>query len=341
MPPQQKSRQAARTRKLRRLTLIACSASAAVVLTACTSSTPQSSGHTDKPSLKPTGAVNPAQAKAIVDRYEVVNNQANKTRSPKLLSTVEGGQLYLQSRAGFEQWRTMSAKEQRESTLPFFYRKRTYYIPVAATWFAVKATSSNGYPRLLIFDRYKGSPWKNVAALTLKTPLPAIDTSRSGLATAVEPSRKTAAGLAPGEVRGAYEDLFTTGGEKSGTALSRETETAKSAIKIHQERNQGKNSKYFRTDYTEVKPEHREVYALKLRDGGVLALSSTAHEAMRAIKENFVYRIKAVPTKEEAVYNKDERIAIVNTYEGLVLAHLPVSGKTSLLARAYAMVDSQ
>ncbi|TCO38657.1 hypothetical protein EV646_12032 [Kribbella antiqua] len=51
------------------------------------------------PETKP--AVTVADAKAVVQRYNQINNQANKARNPKLTETIEGNPTLAQSRAGF------------------------------------------------------------------------------------------------------------------------------------------------------------------------------------------------------------------------------------------------
>lgn len=290
-----------RRHRIRPLIFTAVGATAVAVLAGCSGTKPSqdaaptSNTHKVHATPPPTGAVTTTQAKAIVDHYVAVNNKANATRSPKLLSTVEGGQLFLRSKADFEQWSTMKAADQRDYQRPFYYMDRSYYIPAGQSWFAVKTRGSRSkIASFIIFDKEKSGGWKCTAALALWSPLPKIDTSNHKLATAVNVKTKVN-GLAPARLNQAYEDLFVTGGKQSGKALSLTNETAKSALKIHREKPTGRDAKLTTKFFTQQAAQEDKVYTLKLSDGGTLALAPTAHSSTYAIKPQFAGQFEITP----------------------------------------------
>ncbi|WP_371793022.1 hypothetical protein OG285_32340 [Streptomyces sp. NBC_01471] len=335
-----------RRHRIRPLIFTAVGTTAVAVLAGCSSTTPSqdaaptSNTHKVRATPPPTGAVTTTQAKAIVDHYVAVNNKANATRSPKLLSTVEGGQLFLRSKADFEQWSTMKAKDQREYQRPFYYTDRTYIIPAGQSWFAVKTKGSRSkVPSFIIFDKDHSGGWKCTAALALWSPLPKIDTSNHKLATAVHVTKEVN-GLAPEGLNQAYEDLFVTGGKGAGKALSLTNETAKSALKVHQERPAGRDGKLTTKYFTQQAAQEDKVYTLKLSDGGTLALAPTAHSSTYAIKPQFANQFEITPLREEAIYTPGRRMEVDDTFQGEVLAVLPTHGKARLISSEYQMTDS-
>ncbi|MEV2234983.1 hypothetical protein AB0H69_41360 [Streptomyces phaeochromogenes] len=334
----------------RRLMLIAVSVSTALALTACAGSDDSTeAGRADQPSTSPSqtpkGAVTRQEAAAIVDKYEAVNSQANAKQDEKLLGTVEGGQLLEQNTADYEQWETRTAKDQKRYATPFRYISRDYYIPAGQTWFAVKATVDDTKAvGLLIFDQLEGLGWRKVAALFPgdgKKPaaLPAIDTSNHGLATAVNRTTRTGA-MTPNQISAAYEDLYATGGQGGGRGLA-PTWITREATKIYKERNSGKEANFTETSFDAIDPAHQAIYALKLKDGGTLAMIPTAHTRRYELKAEFIMNYTITPTNVEAIYNPAKRVSVVNEFQGMALAQLPTNGKPSLIGREYRMVDSQ
>ncbi|WP_327357706.1 hypothetical protein [Streptomyces sp. NBC_01304] len=349
MPSRRTPVRSAQSRRLQRLALVTIAVGTAAAVAACgpVNEDTQASDQGNKPSATaspaPKGAVSEAQASKILDRYVSVNNRANKARDAKLLGTVEGGQVYEQSKADYTELKTGTAEERQKYGKPFYYQQRRYYIPAGADWFAARAVakglSKGSSPSaLLIFDQVDGS-WKLVAAVRTED-LPQIDTSRSGLATEVSATH-TSGTLAPDSVRHAFEDLFVTGGKQTGSKLSHTTAVAKSALKIHRDRNSGKNSRFATTTYAEIEPRFTRTYSLRLKGGGALTVSPTAHKSTYELKPEHAMDYDISPNTDESVFNPLPRDAVVNTYEGMLIARLPESGTASVIGREYRMVDSQ
>ncbi|MCG7202302.1 hypothetical protein [Streptomyces arenae] len=292
----------------------------------------------------PRGVITRTEAVAVVDHYEEVNAQANKTQNAELLGTVEGGQLYEQSKADYQFLPTWPKRDQAYYKKAFSYRDRSYYIPEGQSWFAVKATASGSRDQaLLVFDKTTDRHFKMVAAVyrDSTSPIPAIDTGNHGLATAVAPSTRVGA-LAPDQIAGAFEDLYTTGGKNAGTQLASTTAT-RSALKTYRERTSYRNAKYATLHWETAQPTKPRVYALRLRDGGAVVVFPTAHNRMEQLKDGHIYKgyIKLVPGAQQAVFDKTPRVAILDELQGQALAALTPSGKAAVLGVEYRMVDSR
>ncbi|QKW07962.1 hypothetical protein HUT18_17775 [Streptomyces sp. NA04227] len=317
---------------------VALAVSCALALTACGSS--DDSGD-DKPAAsekaRPKGLVTPQEANRIVDEYERVNNAANKKQDAKLLHTVEGGQSWVQSNADYEQFGTRSAKEKKDYTTPFFYRKRTFYIPAGGTWFAMRAESSNGYPSLVVFDK-EGGRFKVVASVGAKG-LPELYKDADGLAEVADGAAKSGR-LAPEEVAPAYEDLLFTGGTKQGRDLSKETEPAKLLVNSYKKRNEGEVGKVAYRNFEPIKTSYDKTYALKTKDGGVVAVSGTSYREGISVKLKLVNTTNLVPNEQQSVYNPDERIVIRDEHQGLLVASLPKQGLPSVEYSEYELTKS-
>lgn len=315
------SRITPRAPRLRHLTALATGVTTAITLTACGG---PAANARSIPSASPTpkGVVDQKAASAILDTYQKVNNRANKTRNEKLLATVESGQVNEQSQADYKQWKTWSKKDQEFYGSDFVYVNRKYYIPAAGTasWFAVMARSSTDSKddALLIFDKVDGA-YKLVAGLYEdEMPIPKIATDRYGLATAASVSVKVGA-LAPNQLADSYEDLFETGGSKEGKYLA-STKTAKDAIETYQERDNGTEAKWSTKRFFAAEPAHKTVYALKLADGGTLAVFPTAHTQETMLKPQYMSSFRVNPNKAESVYNSRSRVVITDEFQGQALA---------------------
>ncbi|MDW4907990.1 hypothetical protein RB628_22230 [Streptomyces sp. ADMS] len=286
------------------------------------------------------GAVTEAQASKILDNYETVNNKANAQQDSALLGTVEGGQLYEQSKADYRLFETESKEDQAAYRKPFHYTGRKYWIPAGKDWFAVTTRSGGSKGEALLVFAKEYDDWKLMSAIHSDVPLPAIATDDSGLATAVDAGTRVGT-LAPNQISAAYEDLYTTGGKKAGTGISHTTEAAKDALETHAKRDSGKNAKFATTVYVTTPTEFDTVYALRLKDGGALAALPTAHASQYVMKAAYRENYNITPTEVESVFNGRDRDTVVNTYQGMALATLPKTGKPSVVAREYRIVDSQ
>lgn len=332
------------SRRLHHLTLLAVSASMAATLTACGSDPDKTDAPTTTASPTPTGAVTRTEAARILDRYEEINAKANKIQDPKLLGTVESGQVYEQSKADYRLFSTWPKKDQAYYEKPFTYRDRSYYIPQGQSWFAVKATASGSKSQaLLVFDQTADRAFKMVAAVYTdpKSTIPAVDTGNHSLATAATPSTRVGT-LAPNQIADAYEDLYETGGKNTGAQLASTTAT-RTALNTYRERTTYKNAKYATLHWEATQPTNPKIYVLRLRAGGVLAVFPTAHNRMEQLKDGYIYsgNVKIDPGSQQAVFNKTPRVAILDEFQGQALAQFTPSGEPQVLGVEYQIVDSR
>ncbi|MEU9899344.1 hypothetical protein ACIBCS_23725 [Streptomyces phaeochromogenes] len=333
----------ARAARTTGIALLMLGLTSTVALTGCGGTTDEGDRKADakaSASAAPKGAVTREQAAKIVDNYAAVNGKANATRNAKLLATVEGGQVHEQSKADYKTFSTWTKADQSDYEKPFSYQDRTYYIPAGEDWFAVKATASGSeIPALLVFDK-DGGAWKLMSAVYSDAPIPAIDTGNHGLATAVAPSTRVGA-LAPDDVSAAFEDLYETGGKKAGAAISHTTDPAKGALKLYKGRDTFDLAKWATKKFFAKDPAYGTTYALRLADGGVLAVVPTAHTQETLLKQQYMGSFEITPNKEESVYNPAKRAIVTDTFQGMTLATLPKSGKPSVIAYEYRMTDSK
>ncbi|MFI0140875.1 hypothetical protein [Streptomyces luteogriseus] len=307
-----------------RLKTAAIGATTALALTACGGGT-GSDG--DKASAgTPQGVVSQAEAKKIADHYEQVNNKANAAQDEKLLATVEAGQVYAMDKATYTLVKTWPDKQRKAYAKPFSYRDRQYVIPEkgTATWFAVRATSSEDSKNsvLLVFDKVGGTH-KMVLSLWTDSgaPLPEPALDKHGLAEVADPGTKVGK-FAPSDIGAAYEDLLQTGGRKKGSALA-STKPVENAKKTYQ-----RSSKEGAADGMATKmffaksPADPSVYALRTADGGVLALFPAAHKQESLLKEPYRSSASLVPSKEQSAFGATRGPLITDMFEGQGIAEL-------------------
>ncbi|MGZ3099459.1 hypothetical protein [Streptomyces sp. H72] len=342
------SRPIARRSRPRRPALLALGLTGALALTAC-------GGDADKGDDAPArstgaarqGLLTPEAAAEVVDTYERVNNRANAARNEKLLSTVETGQVHEQSRADYTLWETWSKKDQKEYASAFHYTDREYLIPPAGSgvsWFAVKATSSAAPDQkgaLLVFDKAGGSTYRmTMAVYADEAPIPEVAIDEQGLVTPADPSEKVGA-LAPDQLGDHYEDFFESGGRKKAAKTFAPTETSKGSIEVHDEGPDDDLEEYATEKYFAAEPAHPEVYALKLADGGTLALFPTAHTSELMLKPRYLSGFDITPNDEEARYDATKRDVVTDEFQGQALAVLDPRDKPRVTAVEYRMVDSR
>ncbi|MET8822608.1 hypothetical protein [Streptomyces rochei] len=335
-------------RRLRRLTVLAIGVTTALTLTACGTGTDNGGADTPTRSASPTsaprGLLTQEEAKKVVDNYEAVNNRANASQDAKLLGTVEAGQIHAQSTADFEQWETWSEKDQKYYETAFFYRDREYLIPAAdsgATWFAIKAHSSAD-PKagsvLVIFDKV-GSTYKVVMTVYADEPIPKIAVDKHGYVTPADPSQKVGA-LAPDQLSKSYEDFFETGGKTAAQTFAA-TESTKGSTDVYKEGVGDDLEGYATERFFAKEPAHPKVYALKLENGGVVALFPTAHTSEVMLKPRYLSSFDITPGPKESVYNSTRRDVVSDDFEGQALAVLNPKAKPRVTGIEYRMVDSR
>ncbi|MGW4951557.1 hypothetical protein [Streptomyces parvulus] len=341
------SRPATRARRLHRLTIVGLSAGTALSLTACQAgddSAGDAPRSTPKQSTAPRGLLSKDAATQALDTYVKVNNRANATRDPKLLNTVEDGQVYEQSSADFEQWNTMTKKDQKWYKTAFYYEGREYLIPSSdsgAGWFAVKTRSSSDTKKrdiLLILDKVDGT-YKVVMSLYTDERLPKIAVDKNGFISPADPSAKVGT-LAPDGLSNAYEDFFETGGKTAGTTFAA-TEATRGSLDAYKSGPGGELKSYAVEKNFAMKPANPKIYALKLADGGTLAIFPTAHSSELMLKPQYMSQFDITPGKKEAVYNDAKRDIVTNEYQGQALAVLQPKSKPRVMGIEYRLVDSR
>ncbi|MGW3974213.1 hypothetical protein ACWEFD_33590 [Streptomyces ardesiacus] len=341
-------RPATRAVHLRRLTALGLGASTALILTACQGSdgsadnTPRT---TATQSSSPRGLLTKEAARQAVDTYVKINNRANATRNPGLLNTVEDGQVYEQSSADFEQWDTMTDKDQKWYKSPFYYEDREYLIPAAdsgASWFAVKTYSSADTKKrdiLLILDKVDGT-YKVVMSLYTDQRMPKIAVDENGFISPAAPSTKVGS-LAPSRLSATYEDFFETGGKRIAGKTFAPTESSKGSIKVYKSGPSDEVKDYAREKFFAKPPAHPKVYALKLADGGTLAFFPTAHNSELMLEPQWMSSFDLTPGDDEAVYNDAKRDIVVDEFQGQALAVLNPKSKPRVIGIEYRLVDSR
>ncbi|GAA1153578.1 hypothetical protein GCM10009630_59790 [Kribbella jejuensis] len=137
-------------------------ASGAMLLTATSCGLMPAKNSLTVPDSRP--AVTLADAQAVVQRYNQLNNQANRTRDGKLSATIEGNPTLAQTLAGFEIGRKLDAAG-KEVSKPFSYTDPEIGAPQFSSYpmrFVVSSGVSNapGSRQLGVWQRENaGSPW--------------------------------------------------------------------------------------------------------------------------------------------------------------------------------------
>ncbi|MFC8438234.1 hypothetical protein ACFUJT_08545 [Streptomyces griseoincarnatus] len=319
-------------------TMPVLAAVAAAVLSGCVGGGTNTHESPAKPSptSSPNGTVTRAEADQILDRYQKINNKANETRDASLLATVEAGQLYARSKAGYEQFSTLSAEEKKEFATPFHFTRRAFYIPPTGNWFAATATTDGTNQTFMIFEKsaHTGGTWKKVFSLFPSKALPTPKTN-DGLAIPAAPDTPVGA-LPPSRVTDAVEDLFTSGGTKDGRTLSHANGNTKRILKTYKDRSDALGPQAT-VNFFPITPTHSTIYTLTT-SSGVLVIAPLAHKQESLVKNS---GLQIIPGKTEAVYNKTPRPLVVDSFQGETVVHLPHQGKPEILDYRYTMVDSR
>lgn len=324
-------------RPLRTLSLLAVITAAG--LSGCASGgQPANDSPTSEPptSAPPRGVVTRAEAEKILDHYQEINNKANRSRNAALLATVEAGQLYARSKADYEQFDTLSAKDKKQAGEPFTFTQRSFYIPATGNWFAAEASTTGKNHTVMVFEKSAdtGDTWKKVISLFPQQSLPA-PTTKDGVAEPTD-ANTTVGLLAPANVPDAVEDLFATGGTKDGSKLSHTNDSAKSILTTYKERGNNLGSQAT-VNFFPATPLHQRVYTLRT-DAGVLVIAPLAHKEESLVKNS---GLQITPGKTESVYNRTPRALVTDDFQGETVVHLPLQGKPEILDYRYAMVDSR
>ncbi|MEW2218860.1 hypothetical protein AB0939_06015 [Streptomyces sp. NPDC006990] len=328
---------------------MACASGLLLMVAGCsgsgTGAAASSAGPADKKEHTPAvGVVNRAQAGKLVDHYEKVNNEANKKSDPRLLSTVEGGAVFEQSKATYKMQKNWTAAERADYRKPFHYVDRKFYLPRKGTadWFAMVAYSKNTgekkkgkYPGILIMEK-QGGDWKMVAgSYSQSTWLPRLAEDEKGFAEAVSDTSKKAGALSPDSLSGKLLELYTEQGSARGGF--RTSKTTESLRKIPGRQNELLNP-HGEAVFSRGEPTHEKIHALRTADGGVFAVFSTG---IREHDRGTQVTATIHPSDSMKVYVGDSSApSFFVDWLHLSSAYLPPKGDPKLLGTEYDMTGA-
>ena len=118
------------------------------------------------------------------------------------------------------------------------------------------------------------------------------------------------------------------------------TKATKEFTTRYTDRTKAKEASCATVKHFDGKPAHPQVYALRLADGGVLALFPSAY-TIEYLHKRFMNGGRIIPGPAEAVYNAEQRPLITDEYQGQALAALTPTGKPQVLTHRYTMVNSR
>lgn len=290
-----------------------------------------------------------AQANAIFDHYQKVNDAANKTRDAKLLGTVEGGALLQFDEQVFQQFRALPAKYQAEYGTPYTYTKRKFFIPDTGDWFM--ATAYMGHPGAehdygLIVFRKTGQDWKMVVANDYDGTLPQVATTPQGAVTVV-PSDATVGGTELSGLGDAITDLRVTGGKKAGKELG-DSAVRRDAVKAYTTRDDhwGSYKSCLLTQYQAPNPKYDTpytkfpgTYAVRTADGGALvaSISYYAEGDFSTHPGSCTFNV----SDTTAVYvGNNEKTSLRSRYGQMNVVSVPAAGKPVQLGGVAVLVGA-
>ncbi|MFG1810582.1 hypothetical protein [Streptomyces sp. NPDC049040] len=272
-----------------------------------------------------------AQANAVLDNYQKINNEANTTQDTAKLGTIEAGALFQEDSAAYKQYPKLSAKDRKGYYEPFTYSRRQFFIPSTGSWFMASADTGNTL-QVIVFQQQSGGHWKMVVADNYKGTLPALAKGSDGAPVVVAPDATVGATDLSG-LGGAVADLRASGGAKAGGRLA-DSAVRRAAVKDHTTRNDhwGRYKTCLRTDYEaagdkwdSAYTKYPDVYALKAADGGALVASTSYF-----VKLEFSTRpdtCTVVPGGATTAYLHGDQTGVRSRYASLDVISVPAAGK--------------
>ncbi|MFE0764947.1 hypothetical protein [Streptomyces smyrnaeus] len=304
------------------------------------------SGSADDKKEQPAavGVVSRAKAEQLVDHYEKVNNRANKNSDPKLLSTVEGGAVFEQSKAVYKMQKNWSAKERADYREPFHYVDRKFHIPRkgSADWFAMVAYSKSPgekkgkYPGVLIMEKQKSGDWKMVSSSYSESKrLPKLAKDKDGFVEPVSDTAKKSGAMAPDSLSDSLLNLYTKkGAANNGFRTSKSTD---SIGKIPGSQNKLLRP-YGEAVYSRGEATHEKIHALRTEDGGSFAVFSTQ---VREHDRGTQVTATIHPSDSMKVYvGNTSAPSFFVDWLHISSAHIPAKGKAELLGTEYEMTGA-
>lgn len=303
-----------------------------------TSSTTASTQGPADATAPPQAPITPAQAKAVLQRYSTVNNEANARRSPALNAQIETGALQAQSQAEFRMYRYWSA-QQRSFLQPFTYIDPVFYIPRQyplgqTPWFLTIAHGldsrgpSGEWTEALIFIRTSAG-WRLTAAAVIDKgqKLPTVDRDAQGYPTVIDPDT-TSLAMAPAALPAAVTDNYLTGGRNPGAIFAATPATTRQRSAYNTRATYLRP--YGRSQFVTLTNPYPATYALRTTDGGALVIATSAHgEHDYAMPGG---AIALSPHAQERAWEKSRQISDMTVhYTCIDAAAIPKTGKARQL----------
>ncbi|MFI6012521.1 hypothetical protein ACIBAG_27500 [Streptomyces sp. NPDC051243] len=292
-------------------------------------------------------ALTKQQALAKIDRYATANNKANAHRDRALLDTVEDGPLYTMSVSDYKETEGLTESE-RKAYKPWAYDTASakLYIPRIAPgqprWFAaaLSATKGKAPNRLAVFaEQPQHKRWEMVSVADLYgTQLPKVTLDADGYATAVAANGNKDLAMGADLLRSGILDNFATGGQNTGKKIFAPSKARSQQIKVHAETVTRYGSQGTST-FAGAVSRYRDAYALKLTDGGALALFSHTHTQTDAVARS---GLQLNPGKDDRAWLHDiPRRSIQYTFVCNDAATVPATAAPSkLLGYTCARTDA-
>lgn len=290
------------------------------------------------------GVVTRAQADRLIDRYEKINNRANKTSDPKVLSRAEAGPLFQESKATYRLQKNWTRKRLAEYRESFRYVNREYYIPRKGTadWFVTVAYSRNPggkkskYPGILVMEK-KAAGWRMVAGSYSDSAwTPRLAKDKDGFALPVTDPDKKIGALAPSRLSDALLDLYDDAGPTEATGF-RSSAATRWIRKVPRTQNK-LLSPAGEAVFSRGETAHEEVHALRTRDGGALAVFTTQ---VREHDRGTQLSATIHPSDDMKVYaGPSSRPSFFVDWLHQSSAYLPPKGTAKLLGSEYTMTGA-
>ena len=270
-------------------------------------------------------ALTEAQARAILGRYELLNNEANAKVSDTLLRSIETGPFLEADLAANKRIRAKAEKKYSA----FTYRDPQFFLPhgVDPAWFGVFAQSSDpdDGSEFLVFADVGGGTYKAAAAVwTVKgRKLPAIARSADGSATAVT----TGPALTVGTRIAAYLTAVASGENAPGGINSKPVIASDGRYWAKMIKRGNRPGGH---DSVSWRARAEPVYALRTADGGALVLNTgTSTEDYRLTRSDI--ELEAAP-QYRGLGPKRYRHEFTGTMLWQFLTSVPPQGNASVLA---------
>ncbi|MFB7763520.1 hypothetical protein [Streptomyces xiamenensis] len=257
--------------------------------------------------------VTEAEALEVIVGYNEANRQAYEDLDATALEEVAAGSLLQRATAEITRAVEISGGDQgmaenREYTDP------KLIIPGEGWWMADVAAGDDR--RLLTFAQGDDGQWLLVSAVSLNTELPPIATDENGFA-ATAPDDDRSSRFLPRDAAPAYQDLWETGGEQSGSTLA----ATQGGADILEQRTP--DDPMLLARYTPITPEHTDLWVLRTQDGGTLTIGHVAHtETVTALR---------LPGGAAAEYNPEPRNPLQTRHTGEFAMWMPAGDFPEIL----------